>query len=223
MARTLQKGLEAEGFAVDVVQDSTEAGGQIEAAEYDAVLLDLMLPKEDSRALLKRWRGNGPKPFLLVLTTRSSEERVTGLDLAADDYITQPFAMEELVARLRTQARRGHVGKEPVLRAHDLEIDTTARTVRRSGKMIHLTPREYALLEFLACHRGEVVTRPMIREYLYAEEGDSNSNVVDVYIRYLRNKIDKDFTPPLIQTRWGEGYLLRGGGLTPQPDAAISE
>jgi DNA-binding response OmpR family regulator len=170
-----------------------------------------MLPKEDGLSLLKRWRSRGLKSHVLVLTARSSiEDKVSGLDLGADDYMTKPFQLEELLARLRALIRRGHNVKDPVIRIHDMEIDTNARTVKRGSKPIHLTPREYALLEFLAFHRGKVVTRSMIWEHLYDEHDENTSNVVDVYIRYLRNKIDKDFSPPLIMTRWGEGYMLRG-------------
>jgi DNA-binding response OmpR family regulator len=211
MVRALKKGLEEEGFAVDVALDGEEGGYKAETADYDVIILDLMLPKEDGLSLLKRWRGKGIKSHVLVLTARSSiEDKVTGLDLGADDYMTKPFQLEELLARLRALIRRGHNVKDPILRIHDLEIDTNGRTVKRNGKIIHLTPREYALLEFLAYHRGRVVTRSMIWEHLYDEHDENTSNVVDVYIRYLRNKIDKDFSPPLIQTRWGEGYLLRG-------------
>ncbi|HBI45848.1 MAG TPA: DNA-binding response regulator, partial [Planctomycetales bacterium] len=131
-------------------------------------------------------------------------------DAGADDYLAKPFELEELFARLRALIRRGHQVKDPVLRVHDLEIDTAGRNVKRAGQTIHLTPREFALLEFLAFHRGKVVSRTMIWNHLYDEQDENTSNVVDVYIRYLRNKIDKGFDPPLIQTRWGEGYLLRG-------------
>lgn len=211
MVRALKRGLEEEGFAVDVAMDGEEGGYKAETANYDVIILDLMLPKEDGLSLLKRWRAKGIKSHILVLTARSSiEDKVTGLDLGADDYMTKPFQLEELLARLRALIRRGHNVKDPVLRVYDLEIDTNARSVRRGGRGLHLTPREYALLEFLAFHRGKVVTRSMIWEHLYDEHDENTSNVVDVYIRYLRNKVDKDFTPPLIQTRWGEGYMLRG-------------
>jgi DNA-binding response OmpR family regulator len=175
------------------------------------IVLDLMLPKLDGLSLLQRWRRAGLKTHVLVLTARDRiEDKVRGLDMGADDYLTKPFQLEELLARLRALVRRGHQVKDPVLRVHDLEIDTAGRTVRRGGQAIPLTPREYGLLEFLAFHRGKVVTRAMIWEHLYDEHDENTSNVVDVYIRYLRNKIDKGFDPPLILTRRGEGYLLRG-------------
>ncbi|MFQ3594007.1 MAG: response regulator transcription factor, partial [Gemmataceae bacterium] len=130
----------------------------------------------------------------------------------ADDYMTKPYQLSELLARLRALIRREHQIKDPVIRIYDLEIDTASRMVKRAGQSISLTPREYALLEFLAFHRGKVVTRRMIWDHLYDEQDESTSNVVDVYIRYLRNKIDKNFEPPLILTRWGEGYMMRGEG-----------
>jgi DNA-binding response OmpR family regulator len=169
-----------------------------------------MLPKVDGLTLLKEWRRSGMSSHVLVLTAKNSiEDKVHGLDLGADDYLTKPFQLQELLARLRALIRRGHQVKDPLLRVYDLEIDTAARTVKRAGHPIHLTPREYALLQFLAFHRGRVVSRSMIWEHLYDEHDENTSNVVDVYIRYLRTKIDKGFDPPLILTRWGEGYLLR--------------
>jgi DNA-binding response OmpR family regulator len=211
LVRALKQGLEEEGFAVDTAADGQEADFKARTAEYDVLILDLMLPKEDGLSLLQRWRKDGLKTHVLILTARGSiEDKVKGLDLGADDYLIKPFELEELLARLRALIRRRHQVKDPVLRVHDLEIDTAARTVKRAGTSIYLTPREYALLEFLAFHRGKVATRSMIWEHLYDEQDESTSNVVDVYIRYLRNKIDKGFEPPLILTRWGEGYMLRG-------------
>jgi DNA-binding response OmpR family regulator len=211
LVRALKQGLEEEGFAVDVAYDGEEGNYKARSAEYDVIILDLMLPKEDGFSLLKRWRTAGMKAHVLVLTARGSiEDKVHGLDLGADDYLTKPFQLEELVARLRALVRRGHQVKDPILRVFDLEIDTAAHTVKRAGRPIHLTPREYAMLQFLAYNRGKVVTRTMIWEHLYDENDENTSNVVDVYIRYLRNKIDKGFEPPLILTRWGEGYMLRG-------------
>jgi DNA-binding response OmpR family regulator len=211
LVRALKQGLEEEGFAIDAAYDGEEGDFKARSASYDAIILDLMLPKADGLSLLQRWRHDGLTTHVLVLTARDRmEDKVRGLDLGADDYLTKPFELEELLARLRALVRRGHQVKTPVLRVHDLEIDTAAHSVRRGGQPIHLTPREYRLLQFLAFHRGQVVSRSMIWEHLYNEDDENTSNVVDVYIRYLRTKIDKGFDPPLIMTRWGEGYLLRG-------------
>lgn len=208
--RAIRQGLEEEGFAVDVATDGEEADAKCRSTGYDAIVLDIMLPKIDGLTLLKRWRASGIATHVLLLTARTAtQDKVVGLDSGADDYLAKPFEMDELFARIRALVRRGHQQKDPVLRCYDLEIDTAARVVRRSGQVIHLTPREYALLEFLAFHRGKVVTRSMIWEHLYDEYDENTSNVVDVYIRYLRNKVDKQFDPPLILTRWGEGYMLR--------------
>ena len=210
IVRAVRQGLEEEGFAVDVATDGEEGDVKCRTTAYDVVVLDIMLPKVDGLTLLKRWRAAGITPHVLMLTAKTStQDKVAGLDIGADDYLAKPFEFAELIARIRALVRRGHQQKDPVLRCYDLEIDTAARTVRRAGQVIHLTPREYALLEFLAYHRGKVVTRSMIWEHLYDEYDENTSNVVDVYIRYLRNKIDKNFDPPLILTRWGEGYMLR--------------
>lgn len=211
LARALKQGLVEDGYAVDVAHDGEEGNFKARTASYDVIILDLMLPKIDGLSLLQQWRRDGMSTHVLVLTAKDTlADKVKGLDLGADDYLTKPFELDELLARLRALVRRGHFVKDPIIRVHDLEINTASRTVKRAGKGIHLTPREYALLEFLAFHRGRVVTRPMIWEHLYDEEDENTSNVVDVYIRYLRNKIDKGFDKPLVLTRWGEGYLLRG-------------
>jgi DNA-binding response OmpR family regulator len=211
LVRALKQGLEEEGFAVDAAFDGDEGDFKAKSAEYDVIILDVMLPKQDGLTLLRNWRREGLKTHVLVLTARGTmEDKVKGLDLGADDYLSKPFQLEELLARLRALIRRGHQVKDPILRICDLEIDTGARTAKRNGQPIHLTPREFALLQFLAFHRGKVVSRSMIWEHLYDENDENTSNVVDVYIRYLRNKIDKGFPVPLILTRWGEGYLLRG-------------
>ena len=212
IVRAIRQGLEEEGFAVDVATDGEEGDVKARTTSYDVIVLDRMLPKvDDGLSLLKKWRAAGVATHVLVLTAKTqTHDKVTGLDTGADDYLTKPFDFSELLARIRALIRRGHQQKDPVLRCYDLEIDTAARTVRRAGQVIHLTPREYALLEFLAFHRGKVVTRSMIWEHLYDEYDENTSNVVDVYIRYLRNKVDKNYEPQLILTRWGEGYMLRG-------------
>jgi DNA-binding response OmpR family regulator len=211
LARSLKRGLTEEGFAVDTASDGEEANYKARTANYDVIILDLMLPKTDGRKLLRGWRDSKINSPVLVLTARTGmDDKVELLNLGADDYVTKPFQLQELMARLRALIRRGHHVKNPVIRIHDLEINTASRSVRRSGMPIQLTPREYALLQFLAYHRGEVVTRPMIWEHLYDEHDENTSNVVDVYIRYLRSKIDDGFNPPLIMTRRGEGYMLRG-------------
>lgn len=218
LLRALRQGLEEEGLAVDIAEDGEEADQKARTTNYDVIVLDLMLPKKDGLTILKGWRSSGINTHVLVLTARgSTDDRVVGLDSGADDYLTKPFELDELLARLRALIRRGHHVKDPVIRVHDLTLDTSSRTVKRSGKSIHLTPKEYALLEFLAFHQGKVVSRTMIWEHLWDEHDESVSNVVDVYIRYLRNKIDRDFKPPLILTRWGEGYMLRGDADTAEP------
>ena len=211
LVKALRQGLEEEGFAVDTASDGEEADAKARATSYDVIVLDIMLPKVDGLTLLKRWRSAGLATHVLMLTARgTTDDKIAGLDSGADDYLTKPFELDELLARIRALIRRGHQKKDPFIRVHDLTIDTAARSVSRGAKKISLTPREYALLEFLAFHAGTVVTRTMIWEHLYDEYDENTSNVVDVYIRYLRNKIDKGFDNALIMTKWGEGYMLRG-------------
>ncbi len=210
LSKALRQGLEEEGFAVDTALDGEEADAKARTTQYDVIVLDVMLPKVDGLTLLKRWRGTGISSHILMLTAKTSlGDKVVGLDSGADDYLTKPFELDELLARIRALVRRSHQVKDPIIKIYDMNLDTAARRVTRAGQSIHLTPREYALLEFLAFHRGKVVTRTMIWEHLYDEYDENTSNVVDVYIRYLRNKIDKGFEPALILTRWGEGYMLR--------------
>jgi DNA-binding response OmpR family regulator len=217
LARAVQQGLEEEGYAVDVARDGDEANFKVRTTEYDVVILDLMLPKVDGLTLLQNWRRDGVKTHVLILTAKDTlPDKIRGLDLGADDYLTKPFELDELFARVRALIRRRHEIKSSIIKIFDMEIDTAARSVKRNGQRIQLTPREYALLEFLSFHRGKVVTRPMIWEHLYDENDENTSNVVDVYIRYLRNKIDKGFHPPLLLTRWGEGYMMRSEDDVPE-------
>jgi len=174
------------------------------------IILDLVLPKIDGLSLLKQWREDGLSARVLVLTSNGSvEDKVRSLNLGADDYLTKPVHHEVLLARLRALLRRCYHVQGPVLRIHDLEIDASSRSVKRAGQAIHLTPREFAILQFLASHCGKVVSRSLILKYVYDDLNANTSNVVNVYIRYLRTKIDKGFEPPLILTRRGHGYLLR--------------
>jgi DNA-binding response OmpR family regulator len=206
----LQLRIEKEGYVVETAEDGETADRMARRARYDVIILGLSLAKIDGMTLLKNWRKAGIATDILVLTGKNSTtDKVHGLNNGADDYVTKPFQMDELVARLRALVRR-RPARASTLSVHDLEIDPTARTARRGGQRIHLTPREFDLLYLLAQHRGKVVTRTMIWEQLYQEQDTNSSNVVDVYIAYLRAKVDYGFEPKLILTRRGEGYLLRG-------------
>jgi len=183
-----------------------------QAAPYDAIVLDLMLPKLDGLSVLERLRLADHQAAVLILTARDTvPDRVKGLDLGADDYLVKPFAFEELLARLRALVRRRYESRDRVIRVGDLEIDTVARAVRRAERTITLSAREYALLEYLGRRRGHVVTRAEIWEHVYDFASDPSSNVVDVYIGYLRRKIDQGEGVKLIETRRGQGYRLGGG------------
>jgi DNA-binding response OmpR family regulator len=208
--RALKLGLEEEGYTLDVARDIPEGYALAWQGDYDVIILDLALAGQSGFTLLRGWRRGGLTTHVLALTAPGGHaDRVRSLDLGADDCLTKPFEFEELLARLRALARRKPPPThDPVLRVGDLEINTDQRTVKRSGRSIYLTPREFSLLEFLARHRGQVVSRSMIWENLYNDHVRSTSNVVDVYIRYLRNKIDRGFPSSLIRTRWGEGYVL---------------
>jgi DNA-binding response OmpR family regulator len=209
----LRRGLEERGFAVDVAFEGEEGDDKARTTSYDLIVLNSMAPKGDSLTLLQQWRRAGITADVFVLTPRGGiKDGVRWLDLGADGYLTIPFDPQELFARIQALIRRGQRGMEAMLRIHDLEIDTTTRIVKRQGKRILLTPREYALLKFLAERQGRVVSRALICNDLYGCHTGDMSNIVDVYVRYLRKKIDAGFEPPLILTRWGEGYLLRGDG-----------
>jgi len=209
LRRALCNGLREVGFAVDASSDGQEGLWYAQSNEYDVIVLDLMLPKIDGLTILKRLREAGRSMHILILTARDAvEDRVRGLDLGADDYLVKPFAFEELLARVRALVRREYKAKSPVIRVADLEIDTARRLVRRAGERIDLTAREYALLEFLALRAGQVVTRTEVWEHLYDFDSCAQSNVVDVYVGYLRKKIERPGLPRLIHTRRGQGYVL---------------
>jgi heavy metal response regulator len=204
----LVRGLEEAGFAVDAVGSGDEALRLAFVHPYDAIVLDLMLPGKDGLSVLRELRAGGRATPVLILSAREElQDRVRGLDAGADDYLPKPFAFAELLARLRTLLRRG-TARASALRIADLSLDLVTRKVQRAGRNIELTAKEFALLEYLARHAGEVVTRTMIAEHVWDMNFDSFSNVIDVYIRYLRRKIDEPFEPKLIHTRRGVGYLL---------------
>ncbi len=213
VVRALLLGLREGGFTPDLARDDDEARHRVWAAPYEAVILDT-LAGTDTLALLRAWRRAGLAAHVLALTPPGRpEDRIRALNEGADDCLGKPIDFDELLARLRALARRAGPSADPVLRSGDLEIDPGPRTVTRAGRPIPLTPREYALLEFLARNRGRVVSRALIWRTLYDDKAEGRSNLVDVYIRYLRNKIDRGFGRPLILTRYGEGYLLRDEDL----------
>ena len=211
LARVVKKGLEENDFTVDLSFDGEEGLHMAESYPYDAVLLDLMLPGKDGLAILKALRKKKIDVPVIVITARGEvEDRVKGLDIGADDYIAKPFDFTELMARLRAAIRRSKGKPSPLIVIDDLSLDTNAKAVTRAGKAIALSAREYLLLEYLALNAGRVVTRTEIVDHVYATEYEWDSNVIDVYINYLRNKIDKGFDKPLIHTVRGAGYVLRG-------------
>ncbi len=209
LVRTLRQGLEEAGYAVDHAGDGHSALTFAMAAEYDVIVLDVMLPKLDGFGVLERLRAARNTTPVLLLTSRDAvADRVKGLDRGADDYLVKPFELEELLARLRALVRRGYQSAQNIVNIADLEIDTAARRVKRGGRDIALSAREYALLQYLAARRGHVVTRSEILEHVYDFESDPSSNVIDVYVGYLRRKIDDGATQKLIHTRRGQGYVL---------------
>ena len=209
LQKSLTKGLREAGFAVDVTGDGEEGLWYALSNTYDAIILDLMLPGMDGLTVLKRLRAKGRKTHVLILTARADvPERVEGLDLGADDYLTKPFAFEELLARVRALVRREYDQKAPQLRIGDLRIDTAAQRVWRGERQITLTSREYALLAYLVRRLDDVVTRSDIWEHVYDFNSSATSNVVDVYVGYLRKKLDNGQGPSLIRTVRGRGYSL---------------
>jgi two-component system OmpR family response regulator len=210
MAGLLRRALEEEGYAVDVASNGADGVWLGTENDYDAVLLDVMLPDLDGFDVCRKLREAGRWSPVLMLTARDAvADRVAGLDAGADDYLTKPFSIAELLARLRALIRRGAVERPAILRVGDLTLDPTTRSVKRAGKEIELTAKEFALLEYLMRHRGEVLSRTRLIEHVwdFAYEGDSN--VVDVYVRYLRNKIDRPFRRDSIETVRGAGYRFR--------------
>jgi DNA-binding response OmpR family regulator len=211
LVKSLKKGLEEETFAVDIAYDGEEGLYLAEANPYDIIILDLMLPKLDGITLLRRLRQKKIQTHILILTARDApDEKVKGLDAGADDYLTKPFHYDELLARLRALLRRQYQKKEPILQIGELKLNTRSHQVWRNGKEIALKPKEYAVLEYLVYHQNEIVSRTQLWEHLYDWQNESTSNIIDVYINYLRNKIDNDTPNKMIITFRGEGYMLKG-------------
>lgn len=209
LRNAIERGLREAGYAVDATGDGEEGLWYARSNPYDVLILDLMLPGIDGMKILRAIRRAQINVRVLILTAKDElDDRVTGLDAGADDYLTKPFAFPELLARVRALVRRHHDEADPVLRIADLEVDTVAKRVRRGGIPVELTAREFSLLEYLAHRAGEVVSRSEIWESLYEFDHDAQSNVVDVYIGYLRRKLNENDRPNLIHTRRAQGYLL---------------
>ncbi len=207
------QGLEESGYAVDSTGNGEDALRLARATEYDVIILDLMLPKIDGLTILKTLRAAQSPSHVLVLTARDTpQDRVKGLDLGADDYLVKPFEFSELLARVRALIRRKYDTRTTAIRVGDLEVDTSLRQVRRAGREIELSAREYALLEYLALNANRTVTRTEIWQHVYDFNATVESNVVDVYIGFLRKKLDHPNANRLIHTRRGQGYVLRDGG-----------
>ncbi len=210
VASFIKKGLEEEYYTVDAAYDGKEGLRLALSEEYDLIILDIMLPIKDGFTLLKEVRAEKINTPVLLLTAKDTvENKVEGLDSGADDYLTKPFAFEELLARMRALLRRNEKSKTVELRAGDLILDTQSHKVLRSGVEITLTPKEYSILEYLLRHKNHVVSRTLLSEHVYDYHFDSDTNVIDVYINKLRNKIDKQFDNPLLHTIRGVGYVLK--------------
>lgn len=209
MARHLAVALSEESFAVDLAHDGQAALDLAETYDYDVIVLDLMLPRLDGLAVCRRLRGSGREMPILIVSARDMvEDRIKGLDAGADDYLVKPFALEELTARLRAVVRRRRRIEAPVLSVGDLEMDPAARAVRKAGRTVVLTPKQYAILEYLMRRPGVVATRAMIAEHVWDYAFDQASNVVDVHVKHLRDRIDSPGRPSFIQAVRGVGYTI---------------
>ena len=204
LAKTIRRAFVEDGFSVDVAHDGESGLFNAESWNYDAIVLDLMLPRLHGFDVLKKIRARSTTPVLILTARDGLDDKLKGLNSGADDYLTKPFKLAELIARIRALVRRSAGKPSPRLKLGDVEIDSAARVIRKKGKAIELTPKEYALAEFMALHKGELVTRTMIYDHLYDENDDTFSNVVDVYVSNLRRKLGKDF----IETRRNQGYIL---------------
>lgn len=204
------KKLEKEYYGVDSCFDGEEAVRYVEGTEYDAIILDIMLPKLDGFEVIKRIRAKKNKVPILLLTARDNiDDKVKGLDYGADDYLVKPFIFEELMARIRVLLRRNSGNADNVITIANLKVDLDAKTVFRDNVLIKLSGREYSILEYLIRNKGKILPRERIEDHIWNYEYEGGTNVIDVYIRYLRKKIDDGYTPKLIHTVRGLGYVLR--------------
>lgn len=210
VASFIKQGLTEEGYAVDIAEDGETGLAMALDRVHDLIILDIALPKRDGVSVLQAMRHDGVHTPVLLLTVRANiEDKVLGLDAGADDYLTKPFAFQELVARVRALLRRRADAELPVLRVADLVLDPARRTVVRHDAPIDLTPREFSLLDYFMRNPGRVLTRTMIAEHVWDYSFDTTTNVIDVYVNYLRKKIDSDHTPKLLHTVRGVGYVLK--------------
>ncbi|MCC6267333.1 MAG: response regulator transcription factor [Dehalococcoidia bacterium] len=213
LATAVRRVLDEEGYAIDWAADGADGLARAEAGEYDIILLDVMLPSYDGYEIARRLRSDGSTVPILMLTARDGiQDRVRGLDSGADDYLVKPFALAELLARVRALGRRAKMGgatESPTLVVADLELDLRSREARRGTRRIELTAREFGLLETLMRHPNQVMTRSQLLDSVWSYDSITESNVVDIYIHYLRNKIDKGFDKKLIRTVRGMGYAIR--------------
>ena len=215
LSELVARALRQESYAVDVADDGMRGWELVQVYDYDLIILDLMLPGLPGQELLRRIRRRSQQVPILILTARdATEEKVQNFEAGADDYLTKPFAFAELIMRVKALLRRGPVPRSSVLRVADLEVDRLTQQVRRAGRRIELTPKEYALLEYLASSPGRVFSRTMIIEHVWDQSFEGLTNIVDVYVRHLRSKVDDPFPVKLIRTVRGVGYGL---GSAPEP------
>jgi DNA-binding response OmpR family regulator len=206
----ITKRLKEEGYGVDSAKDGREGENYITSAEYDCIILDIMIPFQDGLTLLRKIRAKNISAPVLLLTAKDSiEDRVIGLDGGADDYLIKPFSFDELLARVRAMLRRHKDKKNTVLSIGDLEMDTITRQVQRGGKSIELTSKEYSILEYFLRNKNRVLTKSQIAEHVWNYDFEYNSNIVEVYVRYLRRKMDEEFKNKLIHTIRGGGYVIK--------------
>jgi two-component system copper resistance phosphate regulon response regulator CusR len=209
VADIIARGLKAERFAVDVSHDGQNGWEMADAYNYDLIILDLMLPGLTGTEILEKVRRKNQQVPILILTARDGmDDKVKNFEVGADDYLTKPFAFAELLVRVKALLRRGPVNRSSVLRVGDLEVDRLSQQVRRGGRKIELTAKEYSLLEYLATHPGRVFSRTMIIEHVWDQSFEGLTNIVDVYVRHLRAKVDDPFPAKLLRTVRGVGYSL---------------